>query len=51
MVLMPQAGPIAWWAHIGGLVAGAILVLFMRQPGVALFERTEPAAPPPQSPA
>ena len=28
---------VAWWAHIGGLAAGAILVLFMRQPGVPLF--------------
>lgn len=29
----------AWWAHIGGLVAGALLVLFMRRPGVPLFDR------------
>jgi membrane associated rhomboid family serine protease len=29
----------AWWAHIGGLVAGAILILFMRRPGVPLFDR------------
>jgi len=28
----------AWWAHIGGLAAGAILVLVMRRPGVKLFE-------------
>jgi len=34
----PDAGT-AWWAHIGGLVAGAVLVLFMRQPGVPLFDR------------
>jgi membrane associated rhomboid family serine protease len=27
----------AWWAHIGGLVAGAILVLFLRRPNVPLF--------------
>ncbi|MCL4765655.1 MAG: rhomboid family intramembrane serine protease [Hyphomicrobiaceae bacterium] len=39
MVLLPQAGPIAWWAHIGGLVAGAILVVVMRRPGVRLFDR------------
>ncbi len=31
---------IAWWAHIGGLVAGAVLILFMRRPGVLLFDRT-----------
>ncbi len=28
----------AWWAHIGGLIAGAILILFMRSPGVRLFD-------------
>jgi membrane associated rhomboid family serine protease len=30
---------VAWWAHIGGLVAGAVLILFMRRPGVPLFDR------------
>jgi membrane associated rhomboid family serine protease len=30
---------VAWWAHIGGLIAGAILVVFMRQRGVPLFAR------------
>ena len=39
MVAMPQAGPVAWWAHIGGLIAGAVLILFMRRPGVPLFDR------------
>ncbi|MBI1385272.1 MAG: rhomboid family intramembrane serine protease [Rhizobiales bacterium] len=29
----------AWWAHVGGLVAGAILVVFMRRRGVPLFDR------------
>lgn len=27
----------AWWAHIGGFIAGAILILFMRRRGVPLF--------------
>lgn len=27
----------AWWAHIGGLVAGAVLVVVMRRRGVPLF--------------
>lgn len=31
---------VAWWAHVGGLAAGAVLVLFMRRPGVPLFDRT-----------
>ncbi len=37
MVALPQVGPTAWWAHIGGLIAGAALVLVMRRPGVPLF--------------
>jgi membrane associated rhomboid family serine protease len=40
MVLLPQSGPVAWWAHIGGLVAGAILVVFLRRPGVPLFDKS-----------
>lgn len=32
-------GGTAWWAHIGGLAAGAVLILFMRRPGVPLFDR------------
>ncbi len=39
MVLLPQVGPVAWWAHIGGLAAGAVLVVFMRRSGVPLFDR------------
>jgi membrane associated rhomboid family serine protease len=36
----PEAmGPTAWWAHIGGLIAGAVLVVFLRRPGVPLFDR------------
>jgi membrane associated rhomboid family serine protease len=35
-------GGVAWWAHIGGLVAGALLILVMRRPGVALFNRPPP---------
>ena len=28
---------VAWWAHIGGVVTGMVLILFMRQRGVPLF--------------
>ena len=28
----------AFWAHIGGLMAGAVLILVMRRPGVRLFQ-------------
>ena len=39
MVALPQIGPVAWWAHIGGLAAGAVLILIMRRPGVPLFDK------------
>jgi len=35
---------VAWWAHIGGLGAGAALILFMRRPGVPLFDKTQGGA-------
>ncbi len=41
--LAPTDDGVAWWAHIGGLAAGAVLVLFMRRPGVPLFDRGMPA--------
>lgn len=39
MVAVSDAGPTAWWAHIGGLLAGAALILVLRRPGVPLFDR------------
>ncbi len=39
-VIFDQGGGTAWWAHIGGLVAGAVLVVFMRRPGIPLFDRS-----------
>ena len=44
MVLVNQSDQVAWWAHIGGVVTGAILVVFMRRPGVPLFDRWHGAA-------
>jgi len=45
---------IAWWSHVGGLVAGAVLIVFLRKRGVTLFDRgaprTAPAAGPPSPP-
>jgi len=32
------AGGVAWWAHVGGFVAGTALVRFFRRPGVPLFD-------------
>lgn len=31
---------VAWGAHLGGLAAGAALILVMRRPGVPLFDKT-----------
>jgi membrane associated rhomboid family serine protease len=39
MVFMQDKSEVAWWAHIGGLIAGAVLVLFLRRPGVPLFDQ------------
>jgi membrane associated rhomboid family serine protease len=30
---------VAWWAHIGGLAAGAILIVFLRRPDIPLFAK------------
>lgn len=36
----------AWFAHLGGFVAGALLVIFMRKPSVELFDGwRKPGAP------
>ena len=37
-------GGVAWWAHIGGFVTGAILITFLKYPHLRLFDR--PADPP-----
>lgn len=34
---------IAWWAHLGGMIAGALLIVVLRRPGVPLFDRNTPA--------
>jgi len=36
---------VAWWTHVGGLMTGAVLVLFLRRRGTVLFSRTDPGAP------
>ena len=30
---------VAWWAHVGGLLAGVVLIVFMRRATVPLFDR------------
>lgn len=40
-------GGVAYWAHIGGFIAGAVLILFIRRRGIPLFEgRSRPMPPP-----
>lgn len=39
MLFVPQTGPVAWWAHIGGIVTGGVLVVFLRRSGVVLFDQ------------
>lgn len=36
-VLVGSQEPVAWWAHLGGVAAGALLVIPMRRREVALF--------------
>jgi membrane associated rhomboid family serine protease len=56
-IMSDDKGDTAWWAHIGGLTAGALLITVMRPPGVILFECMRPgdavvaAAAPPTDPA
>ena len=38
--LLPTPTAVAFWAHVGGVVAGAVLILIMRRPGVKLFDQT-----------
>lgn len=39
MLAIPDETPVAWWAHVGGILAGAFLIVFMRRPGVPLFDQ------------
>jgi rhomboid family protein len=39
MIMFSHPNQIAWWAHIGGMAVGAVLIVFMRRPGMPLFDR------------
>ena len=41
-VVSASGGDTAWWAHLGGLLAGAGLTLVFRRPDVTLFECMSP---------
>ena len=38
MPLLGVGGLVSWWAHVGGILAGAVLVLVLRRPGVRLLQ-------------
>ncbi|QRM53391.1 rhomboid family intramembrane serine protease [Sinorhizobium sp. BG8] len=40
MLFVDQDNTVSWGAHVGGIVAGAILVVVLRRPGVPLFDRS-----------
>ena len=61
MMVVGGDDEISWAAHLGGIVAGVVLVVFMRRRGVPLFDREvvtpqaavvarDEASPPPSSP-
>jgi membrane associated rhomboid family serine protease len=39
MLVIDGGSNVSWGAHVGGILAGALLVLFLRRPGVPLFDR------------
>jgi len=39
MILINRGDQVAWWAHIGGVIAGALLIPLMRRPDIPLFDR------------
>lgn len=39
MLVTDGESNVSWGAHVGGILAGALLVLFLRRPGVPLFDR------------
>jgi membrane associated rhomboid family serine protease len=39
MILINRGDQVAWWAHIGGVAAGGLLIPFMRRPSIPLFDR------------
>ena len=39
-VVASPHGTVAWTSHVGGLIAGALLIVFFRLPGTPLFDRS-----------
>ena len=45
MTFGAEGGGVAFWAHIGGFVAGMVLILFMRRQGVTLWHAKQSRLP------
>ena len=43
--LQPANGGVAWWAHVGGFVVGALLIVGFRRRGVPLFDTSSKPLP------
>ncbi|RUM02601.1 rhomboid family intramembrane serine protease [Rhizobium chutanense] len=39
MLAITPESDVSWGAHVGGIIAGALLILVLRRPGVPLFDR------------
>ena len=39
MLFVRDSGAVAWWAHVGGIIAGALLILVLRKPDYPLFDQ------------
>ncbi len=46
MLFVGDLGPTAWFAHIGGILAGSMLILLLRRRGVGLWGNNDPGAQP-----
>jgi membrane associated rhomboid family serine protease len=45
MIFVETEDTISWQSHVGGIMAGAVLVLFLRRRGVPLFDRNLETVP------
>jgi membrane associated rhomboid family serine protease len=43
-IMLPEEA-VAWWAHIGGFLAGVILIGAFKRRGVTYFDRGAPTSP------
>ncbi len=44
MIFVRDVNETSWWAHVGGIVMGALLIVVLRRPGYPLFDQRVRAA-------